>query len=229
MTLFAFPAGLFIVVLAMGLTVAVTGITLLLRARRFRGGPSSRKLLAAGAVTLAVGLFIAGGTTYCGIAWQANEQDFLSRFAFTYSVELEFNGSGMVRVSLPIPVEARLLEGLAVTPSSSAFAYNRSGAESALDVTFSVPTTLSAEFLGRSPPDRFEAANLTRNDVRVPCYGDSCRSQLSLEVLSGSVTAVHVQFRASWSNACNSVTWEQDAWIAPGTADYLGRWQAIAC
>jgi len=166
-------------------------------------------------------LLVSAGTVHWGVSWLAFQQDLDSRFVFRYSATLEFNGSGVVRVSLPIPVEERLLEGIQVTGSSSTLTLNRSSAEPALDVTFSDPTSVSVEFRGRTPPDQFQPANLTRNDQR--------GSTFSLEVLAGDVTSVHVELQASWRRTCHLRSWDQDVWIARGNSDYPGQWSDVAC
>jgi len=216
-----FPFGLFLLLLFAGVVVCALGIRLLQQPRGARKPHRAGADRPLGIVAIALGLLLVGGTTSWGVFWIVQRQDLDSRFTFTYTVQFEFNGSGVVLVSLPIPTEERLLAGLEIEGISATFAYNRSGAEPALDVTFSEPTNVSAHFLGRTPPDQFDPANLTRNDGQV--------STLALAVLSGDVTSVHVEFEASWIRTCFVRTWEQDVWLSRGVSDHPGRWWTIVC
>jgi hypothetical protein len=175
--------------------------------------------------TIALAVSLAIAATVGGFFFLAMQDDAV--LTFTYRVELELNGTGEVRVSLPIPVPEALLAGLVVTPVSSTFLVNRSGAEPALDVTLHDRTWINAtstvpwEFY--NPVD----ADLTRTDP----WGSACPcvAEIALAGITGNVTAIRLRMDVAWSGACESPRWSLDASVPRGVHGVTGTWVALVC
>jgi len=147
---------------------------------------------------------------------------------FRYTATLTPSGSGSVRVSLPIPVDEALIANLVLSPDSSSAVVNRTGDEPSIDVTLSGRTTLTASFSAyrySGPTD------LTRADSLEACAYplSGCNAAVSLLVVSGNVTTVHVMAQALWSRSCDSPFWELDALALPGEREYPAAFGMIVC
>jgi len=150
-----------------------------------------------------------------------------NRISFSYQVVLELNGTGVARVSVPIPVDARLLSGLTIVPTSSTFARNESGAEPALDVTFAAPTWINGTWRGTGSLS-VDFVNLTRTDAyQSPC--EICSTEIALTVLSGDIFSVDVDLSARWSGSCQYPQWVFEGSILPGVHPYTGQWATAVC
>ncbi len=176
-------------------------------------------------VTLAVSLAI--GIAFGAFFFLAAQDDAV--LTFTYQVELELNGTGEVRVSLPIPVPEAQLARLVITPVSSVFFFNRSGAEPALDVTLRDRTWINATSAVRwefyDPVD----ADLTRTDPSEPLCTTACFTGIALAVVSGDVTSVRVRMNVSWSGGCEAHYWSLDSSVPPGVHAVTGAWVTALC
>ncbi len=196
------------------------------RRRREKDKRTRRAYLAIGvALLLFAGAVIVAGA-YDVVCVRTEER----RFTFDYRAFLAPNGTGVARVSLPMPVDEVLIGGLTTEPSSSATAVNRSGAEPALDVTLSGPTWVNASFTVILAPGESYPANLTRvtDGLPFPC-GGGCAAELATNVLSGDVRDVLVTLSAVWRRPCSSMFWTIDAVVLPGVATYPGSSAWMVC
>jgi len=203
------------------LLLVVGGALLLLvgNHRRARRESGATLAFAAGAA-----LVLSGVGAFAYIDIERNTVD------FRYTVTLTPNGTGQVRVSLPAPVDEALLANLAPSPSSSSVTMNRTGSEPAIDVILTGPTTLTASF---SAYRYTGPADLTRMDSLDACSYSSppneCRATVSVFVISGNITTVHVHAQAYWNQWCYSPLWELDALALPGEQEYAAAFVVIVC
>jgi hypothetical protein len=173
------------------------------------------------AVSLAIG--VAFGVFF----YLATQDDTV--LTFTYQVELVLNGTGEVRVSLPIPVPEAQFGRLVITPVSTTIFFNRSGAEPALDVTLRDRTWINATSAVRwefyDPVD----ADLTQTDPSGPPCTTACFTGIALAVVSGDVTSVRVRMNVSWSGGCEAHYWSLDSSVPPGVHAVTGAWDTPSC
>jgi hypothetical protein len=146
---------------------------------------------------------------------------------FRYEVTMIPDGVGVVRVSVPIPDTAVSFVNVAVSVTNGSVEVNRTGREPAYDVTLAGPGTLTATFSAyryAGPHD------LTRAESFADCsIGNPCNATVSVLVISGNATVVHLTGRASWSQTCYYPTWMIDAVANPGEREYPASWQLIVC
>ena len=156
--------------------------------------------------------------------WEYSDREAMRHVTLEYDVELNINGTGVVRVSLPMPVEERVFLDARIQPASSAYALNRSGNETMLDVVLSENTTFHARYYGlRSevPVDMTETTDDPYRHINL----DNCTSLVGMSILSGSVTDVLVVLSASWSEFCSGgATWQLECRAIPGRLEYRGDW-----
>ncbi len=147
---------------------------------------------------------------------------------FRYTVTLTPDGSGSVRVSLPAPVDETLIANLAPVPGSSSVGMNRTGNEPSIEITLTERTTLTASYAAYRYAGPID---LTRADSMAACSDavPGCVATVSVLVVSGDITAVHVVARASWSQFCYSPGWELDALALPGEREYPAMYPTIVC
>ncbi len=211
--------GFFEIVAAMAVATAAAGVAVLLvwnHHRVHRQGET--RLLAAG-----VALILIGAGLFVLYDVRTNT------IQFSYSVTLTPNGTGMVRISLPVPIDPTLIANLASSPSTSSAALNQSGREPVLDVTMTERTTVTAS----SSRYRYSGPIAMSNaDGYAACsYGspNTCNATVAMIVVAGNVSEVRVQVRAMWSRPCYTPDWELEAMAAPGERSYPTYFGAIVC
>ena len=188
----------------------------------YASNPHAPKRVILVVVPIAVVLAVAVGATLYLARQEA------TRLAFTYSVELELNGTGIARVSLPIPTDPRFLAGLAIAPISSVFALNESGSEPSLDVTFDGTTWLNATWRGAGTFEPQDDMNLTRTDPNTTTC-QTCVTEIALAGLLGNVTSVQIRMFVSWSDPCWLHEWRFQGWVQPGVHTYNSWWGTAVC
>ena len=162
-----------------------------------------------------------------GARWVAEET---ARWRFSYFAELRPNGTGNVRVTLPMPTDETLLSALRISSLSATVAVNRSGDEPALDVIVSEPTWLNASLTGTFPTRSSHDLNLTRSNSDMQCIEeDDCHSEIAISVLSGNVTSVFVRLWVGIYKSCSGSRWELHVEALPGVAAYPGRRGGVVC
>lgn len=199
---------------------AAEGVALLLAGihQRARRQPLAIPFLAAGValILVGVGIFIYYDST-------------VNTMQFRYTVTLTPNGSGTVRVSLPAPVDGSLIANLVTSPGTSSAIVNRSGSEPMIEVTLAERTTLAAAFTGyryHGPVDMTRADSL---DACIHSPVNGCNATISLVVIFGGVSEVHLQARAAWSHRCYWPSWELDAVALEGERAYPAMFHAAVC
>ena len=210
----------FAVALVYAMLAVAGAVTLLLAGnhRRARRQSGAIPLVAAGIalVLLSVGILAA--------------YDVAARtMRFNYTVTLTPNVSGTVRMLLPAPVDSALVANLASSSGTSVVRLNQSGTEPAIEITLSERTTLTASFVGyrHSGPH-----DLTRADSLDACSNpplNGCNATVTLVVISGGVSEVHVMAKASWSYDCYYPEWELDATSLPGERGYQAQFHLSVC
>ena len=203
-------------------------VVLLALSLRFRGErrKQARVLSIVGAVFVSVAVL---GSVVALEDW-AGFEDQRTRFRFEYHVILEPNGTGLVRVQLPAPIDGQFLEGLSVDPSSSSALVTGLGNETVLEVTLSSRTTVQAVLAGHVREGAGITVGLTRTGTPAECRNAPCATNITMSVLSGTVQDVRVQLVASWDlPVCTPYTWRSEAILRPGEAAYSGTWGAVAC
>jgi hypothetical protein len=146
---------------------------------------------------------------------------------FGYHAVLTMNGTGTARISLPLPVDERLQRGLSVSPASSTFVINGTGAEPAIDVTLQRTTWVNISVRATRSAQFPVGVDLTRVAPYSSC-GD-CAIELALGILGGTVTGVRVDLTAGWDFECWAPRWYFDGWVEGGVRVYSGHWATIVC
>ena len=184
---------------------------------RLRGPKAPRRELkdALAVFTIATVLLLAGVS---GARWAAEET---ARWQFSYFAELRPNGTGTVRVTLPMPTDETLLSTLRISSPSATIAVNRSGDEAALDVIVSEPTWLNASVTGTFPTRNSQDLNLTRSKSDMRCIErDDCHGEIAISVLSGGASSVFVRLWIGIEKRCSDSRWVLRAEALPGVASY---------
>ena len=205
-----------IVALFVGVPSAAAGAVLLAEWRQHArmGWPSrGRVFLVAGVAMLVLTAFAFSAEAYL-VYKEGYDSEVLE---FSYRAVLEPNGTGRVRVSLPLPTPEDLVAGRVVRPSSSSTAIGRGGPEPTLDVVFSERTTVDASFEGYRPGTRM---NLTYTADFYECFPGDCESDVNVTVLEGSVSDVRIQLTVSWSYPCAWESYEMNVIAAHGQHAY---------
>ncbi len=186
-------------------------------------GASSAELLKTGIIVVFLGAIL----LIANLLIIFVEKERMQYVNFEYHAVLEINGTGRASVSIPMPTVDWLWSNLEITPSTSTVSVNNSGPEPAFEVIFSENTTLHAttDVLWASAP-----VNLTRtSDFEDHRYQDDCVSEISLLVLEGSISDVHVVLNVKWSGSCYGPRWKLECNAVPGQSEYLGNWSAYIC
>jgi len=206
-------------ILGVFLAPAIAGTVLLLvgNHRRVRRESGVKWLFAAG-----VALILASAAV---ILWYDVDRNTVH---FEYTVTLIPTGSGWVRVSLPAPVDLALVANLVASPGSSSAVVNRTGDEPSIDVTLTEETTITASFSAYHYPG---TADLTHADSLQACSSaaNDCDATVSVHVISGNVTAVHVVAEAAWYESCYWPFFTLDALALPGEWEYPAYFGATVC
>ncbi|HEV8594945.1 MAG TPA: hypothetical protein VGR51_05385 [Thermoplasmata archaeon] len=151
-----------------------------------------------------------------------------ARDAFRYTAVLTPDGAGEARISLPMPLDPRMLSGIVISPASSSFVVNESGPEPALDVTFSGPTWVNVTGPITRNAGGSALVGLTRTAPLGQCF-DNCTTEMALEILAGNLTVVQVELRASWDLDCDVPVFSFEGSVLPGVRGYAGHWLRAVC
>jgi hypothetical protein len=219
------PLLLAVIVLPAG-AMAVVLLALSLKFRHAKR-KQARVLSIVGAVMVSVAVL--GSVVALG-DW-AGFEDQRTRFRFEYHVILEPNGTGLVRVQLPAPLDGQFLEGFSVDSSSSSALVTGFGNETVLEVTLSSRTTVQAVLEGHVREGAGITIGLTRTGTPAECDPNApCVTNIAMSVLSGTVQDVRFQLEARWDlPVCAYYIWRSEATLGPGEATYSGTWRAVAC
>lgn len=209
-----------------GMPSLAAGALLVMKSRseaRIQGPERASDFLVAGVSLLVLAAFAFSAGAYAWYEERVSE----GTLHFTYQAVLEPNGTGLTRVSLPIPVPEDLIAGHVVSPSSSSAAINRSGPEPSLDVVFSERTTVSASFVGYRPNT---GLNLTFSSEFPRCLEtEQCESDLNLTIVEGAVREVRVQLTVEWGYPCDWPEWRVVADAQPGRHSYPAETPMLVC
>jgi len=225
------PAGYFLLAIVGGsLILGGIGI-LILWGRRYRARTKRTQMAVLGLAVIV--LSIGASAAYVGWRDYTAWEKYAESAAFSYEVLLEPNGSGLVRLSLPIPSSAPdfLLAVVHVDPASSTTFLNTSGPEPALDIEMTGRSWVNFSMGNADPNWRNLDVNLTRSaNLDDTCeLGYDCSAELGMRIVQGTVASVHVRMKVTWSNACNATSWEIEADVTSGVREYEGRWRGLAC
>ncbi len=177
-------------------------------------GKNRFHILTASMAAFLVGIVMIASFGYIMYAdWEGTRHVNLS-----YDVFLSMNGTGIVRVSLPIPTTEALYSKLQISPPTSTRFINSTGDEPTLDVEMSENTTVHGTLYGLLSDIPVDLTRTTSSSME--CWSGDCTSEVSVLVLSGSVTSVHIVLEANWGSACSGYTWMLECYAVPGAHAY---------
>jgi hypothetical protein len=178
---------------------------------------------------LAAALVLSVGIVAFAVQWYLTNAEYESmrHVNLSFDATLTMNGTGSVRISLPIPTAEALYSRLQINPSSSTSSINSTGGEPRLDIVMSEDTMIHGSLYGLWSEVPHEMTKTTLSSTH--CWPENCTSEIHLEVLSGIVTGVHVVVDADWDSSCHGYMWDLECDAIIGSHEYPGEWLEYMC